>query len=140
MAITPDGAQLAQLVEDSQRLTGEVVMLNLLKYKERSGDGAGSGQDAYGRYADQVVQMVEAQGGTVVWMGTPDQVLIGDPEADAWDAVALVRYPSRTAFMEMASSAPYQEAHHHREAGLERTVLLPMTPGADWAAPSAPPA
>jgi uncharacterized protein (DUF1330 family) len=134
MAITPSDAQVVQLIEDSQRLTGEVVMLNLLKYRARSGDGDGSGQDAYGRYADQVVAMVEAQGGTVAWMGTPDQVLIGDPDADAWDAVALVRYPSREAFLAMANSGPYQEAHRHREAGLERTVLLPMTPGADWAA------
>jgi uncharacterized protein (DUF1330 family) len=134
MAITPSREQLTRLLEDSQRLTGEVVMLNLLRYRARSGDGEGSGEDAYGRYAEQVLRMVEQRGGTVLWMGTPDQVVIGDVDADDWDAVALVRYPDRTAFLEMASSEAYQEAHHHREAGLERTVLLAMTPGADWAA------
>ena len=33
-------------------------------------------------------------------------------------------YPSKKDFIEMTSSASYQEAHKHREAVLERTVLL----------------
>jgi uncharacterized protein (DUF1330 family) len=134
MAIRPHHTQIEQLVADSQRLTGEVVMLNLLKYKASSSDGQGSGADAYQRYADQAVKMVERQGGTIVWMGKPEQVLIGDGEADAWDAVALVRYPSRQAFMEMTAKPEYEQAHTHREAGLERTVLLPMTPAPGFAA------
>ena len=134
MAITPDDAQVTQLIEDSQRLTGEVVMLNLLKYRRTSGDGSGSGEDSYLKYADQALKMVERQGGTMIWMGRPDQVLIGDAEGDDWDAVALVRYPSRTKFMEMVEQPEYKEAHGDRKAGLERTVLLPMTPGPGFGA------
>ena len=133
MAITPNQEQFLQLATDAQANTGEVVMLNLLKYKARAegADGAegASGEEAYARYAEQAVRMVEAQGGSVLWLGRPDQVLIGDPEADAWDAVALVRYPSRSHFLDMVSQPKYQEAHEHREGGLERTVLLAMTPG-----------
>jgi uncharacterized protein (DUF1330 family) len=134
MAIRPHRVQIEQLVADGERLAGEVVMLNLLKYKASSSDGQGSGAEAYQRYADQAVKMVERQGGTIVWMGRPEQVLIGDDEADAWDAVALVRYPSRQAFMEMTAKPEYEVAHEHREAGLERTVLLPMTPAPGFAA------
>ena len=79
MPITPNADQFAELVADSDTNTGEVVMLNLLKYKARATDGeGGSGEASYGRYAAQAIQMVEAQGGRVLWIGRPDQVLIGD--------------------------------------------------------------
>ena len=132
MAVTPTDEQIRQLVADSATMTGEVVMLNLLKFRATSAAGD-SGEESYQRYGDQVVGMVEAQGGHVVWMGRPDQVLIGDPDRDRWDAVALVSYPSRSRFIEMVTSPEYQEAHEHREGGLERSVLLPMTPGEAFA-------
>jgi uncharacterized protein (DUF1330 family) len=99
---------------------GPVVMLNLLKFKS----GGGSGE--YGKYGDSAVQMVEARGGKVLWMGKVDQTLIG-PEADQCDAVALVQYPSRKAFIEMTSTKEYDAAHEHREGGLERTRLFACT-------------
>jgi uncharacterized protein (DUF1330 family) len=76
------------------------------------------------------VQMVEARGGKVLWLGGVDQTLIGDLDADAWDAVALVQYPSRKAFIDMTTSKEYDAAHEHRESGLERTLLLACTPRA----------
>jgi uncharacterized protein (DUF1330 family) len=106
-----------------------VVMLNLLKFKERADSGGGSGAAAYGRYSDDVVSMVEARGGKVLWYGKADQILIGDP-TETWDAVALVQYPSRKAFIEMTSSADYEKAHEHRESALERTVIIACTPRA----------
>ena len=130
MAITPNQEQFLQLAADAESNAGEVVMLNLLKYKASAGDGGGgTGEEAYSRYAQQAIRMVQEQGGSVLWLGRPDQVLIGDPDADAWDAVALVRYPSRKHFLDMVTQPTYQEAHTHREGGLERTVLLAMTPG-----------
>jgi uncharacterized protein (DUF1330 family) len=129
MPITPNADQFAELVAGSDTKTGEVVMLNLLKYKASATDGeGGSGEASYGRYAAQAIRMVEAQGGRVLWMGRPDQVLIGDTTADSWDAVALVSYPSRKHFLDMVSKPEYQDAHVHRDGGLERTVLLAMTP------------
>jgi uncharacterized protein (DUF1330 family) len=38
-----------------------------------------------------------------------------------------VKYPSRAAFVEMVSQPAYQEAHEHREAGLERTIVVATT-------------
>lgn len=53
-------------------------------------------------------------------------LLIGDP-TQSWDAVALVRYPSRQAFVDMVTAPEYQEVHIARERGLERTVLVACT-------------
>ena len=129
MAITPNEDQFVQLAADSSTKPGEVVMLNLLKFSEQADDGGGgSGEDAYGRYREQALKMIEEQGGRVLWAGHQDQVLIGDEEADSWDAVALVSYPSRQAWLDMVAQEKYQEAHQHREGGLDRTVLLAMTP------------
>ena len=135
MAISPTESQIDQLVADAGTSTGEVVMLNLLKFAATAGDGGGgSGEDSYARYGAKVIAMVEERGGRMLWMGKPDQVVVGDEDADAWDAVALVMYPNRSAFIDMVSQPSYTDAHEHREGGLERTVLLAMTPGPGFAA------
>jgi uncharacterized protein (DUF1330 family) len=127
-AIRPNKAQFLELMEAPDE--GPVTMLNLLKFKpaaDGGGDGDGeSGASEYAKYGDAAVQMVEARGGKVLWMGRADQILIGDVEED-WDSVALVQYPSRKAFIEMVSTPEYEQAHEHRESGLERTVLIACT-------------
>ena len=126
----PTDIQLTKLIEDAQSKTGEVVMLNLLKFSSEAGDGGGgSGRDSYNRYGSKAVEKVQEAGGRVVWAGSPDQVLIGDDDANDWDAVFLVAYPSREAFIAMTSDPEYQKGHASREGGLERMALVPMTPG-----------
>jgi uncharacterized protein (DUF1330 family) len=124
-SIVPNPEQIQGLVDDPDH--GPVVMLNLLKFKAKAEGEEGTGADAYQRYGDAVIKMVEARGGRVLWAGRATHVLIGD-EADRWDAVALVQYPSPQAFLEMGMSAEYQKIHGHREAGLERTVLIACRP------------
>lgn len=119
--ILPRADQIQALVGDSDQ--GPVVMLNLLKFKDRAVGEEGTGADAYRRYGDAVIKMVEARGGKVLWSGRATHVMIGS-EADKWDAIALVEYPSPAAFLEMGMSAEYQQIHGHREAGLESTVLI----------------
>jgi uncharacterized protein (DUF1330 family) len=118
--IRPNKEQFIELMNASDG--GPVVMLNLLKFKPREG------ASEYAKYGDSVVKMVEARGGKVLWMGKVDQTLIGDLDANDWDSIALVQYPSRKAFIEMTTSKDYDAAHEHRESGLERTVLLACTP------------
>jgi uncharacterized protein (DUF1330 family) len=140
MAITPTREQFTEFAHGDRE--GEVVMLNLLHFARPEGAGAEgdavaptgavpTGAAAYRDYSDQVVQMVEARGGRVIWTGRPEHVLIGDPGADAWDLVALVSYPSRSAFIDMVTSPSYESAHTHRERGLDRTVLLACEPMLD---------
>ena len=120
-AISPNRDQFKALAEAAARDDGKVVMLNLLKYKR----GGGSGE--YRQYGDAVTSMVERTGGHLLYLGRCDQVLIGD-DTNEWDAIALVEYPNRQAFIDMVSQPDYQKAHEHREAGLERTVLLATSP------------
>jgi len=125
VSITPNPDQFRELSEATD--DGPVVMLNLLKFKVRAEDEEGSGRAAYGRYGDTALQMIEERGGRVLWAGKGEQVLIGDPDED-WDQIVLVEYPSRAAFLDMVSRPRYQEAHRHRESGLERTVLVVTKP------------
>lgn len=134
MAITPNAEQFTAYAESD--LEGEVVMLNLLKYKRSASEGGGSGEDAYRRYSEEAIEMVKAQGGHVVWMGSPRHVFIGDVDENDWDAVALVSYPSRQHFLEMIGSSKYKDSHKHRESGLERTVLIACAPRVPAGAPA----
>ncbi|MCC5950926.1 MAG: DUF1330 domain-containing protein [Acidimicrobiia bacterium] len=130
MATNPTHEQLEQLIADSERLTGEVVMLNLLKFKARAeSDGGGTGEESYRRYGEMAVRKVAERGGRVVFMGRPDSILIGSDVEGDWDAVALVAYPNRKAFLDMVSDPEYQKGHGDREGGLERMALIAMTPG-----------
>lgn len=145
MAITPTREQFTEFAHGTRE--GEVVMINLLHFA-RPEDGTPAptdtdttnakettGSGAYREYSDQVVKMVESRGGKVIWTGRPENVLIGDSDADDWDLVALVSYPSRAAFIDMVTSPKYEEAHTHRERGLDRTVLLACEPVLNALAP-----
>jgi uncharacterized protein (DUF1330 family) len=123
--IRPNKEQFLELMNAPDE--GPVVMLNLLKFKTEAGDGTNSGASEYGKYGDAAVEMVEDRGGKVLWMGRADQVLIGDASV-GWDAVALVQYPSRKAFIDMVTTPEYEQAHEHRDSGLERTVVIACTP------------
>ena len=129
-AIRPNPQQFQQLAQAPDN--GPVVMLNLLKFKQRSDNGE-SGAREYRRYGDDAVRMIEERGGRVLWQGRAEQILIGDPAAD-WDTVVLVEYPSRKAFLEMVANPDYLKSHEHRESGLERTIVVACTPTASRAA------
>jgi uncharacterized protein (DUF1330 family) len=126
MTIRPNKEQFADYLSSDNG--GEVVMLNLLKFKARADGEEGSGRDAYNRYGDAVMKMVESRGGTLLWQGRADHVFIGDVGANNWDAVALVSYPSRESFIEMVSTPEYEDAHEHRAAGLDDTVVIACAP------------
>lgn len=121
--VSPAVEAIQELLANHQ---GPLVMLNLLKFKERSDDGKSTGAAAYGRYSQAVTKLLDKRGARIMWIGHPTAVLAGND--DNWDAVALVEYPDKQAFMDMVSSPEYQAVHIHREAGLERTVLIACTP------------
>lgn len=135
MPITPNGEQFANYAKSE--LTGEVVMLNLLRFKERADHDAGSGAEAYQRYGDAVLKMIEAQGGKLLWLGRSHHVFIGDVGENQWDWVALVSYPSRQAFLEMVSTPRYREIHVDREDGLAETVVIACAPAPAFASAGA---
>jgi uncharacterized protein (DUF1330 family) len=68
--------------------------------------------------------LIKARGGTVLWAGNGEAVAFGDPSADRWDYIVLVRYPSRAAFVDMVGSPDYAQANPERERAVQRHVIV----------------
>jgi len=98
---------------------GPVVMQNLLKFK------AAGGAELYGRYMEAVVPHLRKVGGRVLYLGQPDELLIG---SETWDSLILVEYPTRGAFVAMVTSPEYQAIQRLRDESLERSVLYATNP------------
>jgi uncharacterized protein (DUF1330 family) len=120
MYIEPTRQQIEDLASSSH--TGPVVMINLLRFRP---DG---GAASYARYGEGVMPCLARAGAQIVWQGHPDSVVIGD-EADLWDAVVLVEYPSRQAFLQMVTSAEYQAIAGLRSEALADSRLIATSAG-----------
>src|SRR6201992_4212058 len=102
-----------------------VVMVNLMRFRERSLDGDGSGWDAYLRYSALTVPMIKARGGTLLWTGDAKAGALGPHGGNRWEYLALVYYPSVAAFMEMMTSADYENlCDPHRRNGCAAHTII----------------
>ncbi|MFO0691240.1 MAG: DUF1330 domain-containing protein [Myxococcota bacterium] len=126
IALYPTKPQVEALLASPEK--GPVVMLNLLRFKPRASepDVGLSGAEAYQRYAVRMRALVEGHGGRFLWIGRIDSQVIGEG-AEGYQVAALVEYPSRRVFVELATSAEMQEIGVHRAAGLEGQWLLATT-------------
>lgn len=95
-------------------------MLNLLRFAE-------GGRASYERYAEAIVPFLEEVGATLLYLGDCSTALVA-PESHDWDAVLLVRYPSRRAFSEMVANPQYQRITHLRTEALSHAVLQATVP------------
>lgn len=117
-----------------------VWMVNLMRYRDVATYPAGSDEPpASGREADErylPVEQLAAVGAEIVFDGdVEDQLLGADPP---WDRVGIVRYPSGRAFVEMMGRPDFQARHVHKEAGMDRTIVLGCRPAVgDLAVPTA---
>ena len=105
-----------------------VVMVNLLKFKERAAyvDGRETdltGREAYTLYAQEMRKLVEAAGGRFIWGGQVESLLLGEVD-ELWDMVGLVEYPTPKTLIQIASSPEFREIEKHREAGLAGQLNL----------------
>ncbi|MBX2871689.1 MAG: DUF1330 domain-containing protein [Saprospiraceae bacterium] len=100
-----------------------VVMLNILKFKEKTDDGVETGEAAYNRYGRNVAPLLAKVGGKAIWAGNVQRTLIGDLTTEP-DRVLIVFYPSKEAFIEMATSEAYAKISHDRERALEYGGLI----------------
>ncbi len=104
---------------------GPVVMVNLMRFRDRSLDGDGSGWDAYLRYSALTVPMIKARGGTLLWTGDAKAVALGGQDGNQWDYLALVYYPSVAAFIDMMTSKDYENScDQHRRNGCAEHVII----------------
>ena len=110
-----------------------IVMVNLLKFKQKAvyADGRETdlaGKDAYRLYARKMRKLVEAAGGRFLFGGSVDSLLLGEVE-ELCDMVGLVEYPSPRALVTIASSPEFHEIEAHREAGLAGQLNIAVHPG-----------
>jgi uncharacterized protein (DUF1330 family) len=104
---------------------GPIVMVNLMRFHDRSLDGDGSGWDAYLRYSALTVPMIKARGGTLLWTGDAQTVALGRQDGNAWDYLALVYYPSVADFVAMMTSDEYEtQCDPHRRNGCAEHVIV----------------
>jgi hypothetical protein len=121
------GMRLATTAPDDD---GPIWMVNLMHYREKADYADGRAADITGREADDLyapLGPLKAIGAEVVFVADVDtQFLNSDPK---WDRVAIVKYPTRRSFIEMQTRKDFQELHHHKEAGMSKTIVagcLPM--------------
>src|SRR3954470_12555498 len=120
MAVDPVGADLKQLLGEDPG--GPVVMLNLLRFKP---DG---GRESYAKYGEALAETyLSRYGGEVLYAGDGSTALVAE-DGQSWDAVLLVRYPSREAFTQMVADPDYQKVTHFRTEALEEAVLQATVP------------
>src|SRR4051794_4871447 len=116
-SVDPTGNDLKRFLAEDD---GEpVTMLNLLRFTP---DG---GRDAYDAYATAIGPHLKKVGGRVIYFGTTSTPLVAPPTDTPWDAVLLVRYPSRQAFSGMVADPEYQQITHLRTQALDAAVLQP---------------
>ncbi|MEM7469540.1 MAG: DUF1330 domain-containing protein, partial [Pseudomonadota bacterium] len=106
-------------------------MLNLLRFKgiadypNHPNEATCSGAEAYQRYSERAVPLIEKFDARVVFSGPALASVIG-PTDEHWDKVLLVEYPSIKTFIDMASSAEYAQFAYHRTAAVEDSRLIPI--------------
>ena len=119
MAVDPRGADLKRYLQEDPG--GPVVMLNLLRYAE-------GGRELYAQYARALSDtFLPRYGGEVLYAGDGSTPLVAD-SGQEWDAVLLVRYPSRAAFSRMVADPEYQEVTGLRTRALTEAVLQATVP------------
>lgn len=118
-SIYPTESQIQGFLEPGPE---PIYMVNLLRFRDRAQyrDGRPSeltGEQAYAIYAEGVSRLVEAFGGSVVFQGDVQRLMLGEVE-DLWDKVAIAMYPSRQAMLSMMQAPEMAALAEHREAGL----------------------
>ena len=117
-----------------RNIAGEIVMLNLLRFREVADYSANpglmpgnpiSGAEAFQKYIDHTLPFLEASGGDLVFLGKGGNFLIG-PQEERWDLVMLVRQKSLSDFMAFSSNQEYLAGIGHRSAALEDSRMLPL--------------
>jgi hypothetical protein len=118
-----------------RRMTGHVVMLNLLRFRETADYSATphlapaaaiTGAAAFQRYIAHTLPHLRETGGDVLFLGAGGPFFIG-PSSERWDVAMLVRQHSVESFMAFAVHDAYLAGMGHRTAAVEDSRLLPLS-------------
>ena len=123
--VTPSKEEFLKFIKEYPD-NAPITMINILKFKEKSGKGEETGKDAYLRYSKNMVALMEKANAKVVWMGYVHQTLIGDYESQP-DMLIIVNYPNKKSFIEMSTTPAYEEISKDRKIALEYGGLMVST-------------
>ncbi len=107
-----------------------IHMLNLVEFNDTAQYDDGTlitGREAYQAYARRSSPIFAKYGGTIIWSGNFDLMLIG-PQDKTWDACFIAQYPNAEAFISMIRDADYQKAVKHRQVAVKDSRLIRLTP------------
>jgi uncharacterized protein (DUF1330 family) len=119
MSIEPTAEQLRRLVDSNEK--GPFVLAQLLKF-------ADGGRDTYIAYSREAQPILRGLGAQIVYAGECIEPLAASPE-QTWDAIVLIRYPSRAAYVEMLQDDAFVRAAELRRKSLRDAAFFVMD---DW--------
>lgn len=117
-----------------RNISGEIVMLNMLRLKETADYIANpelapetpiSGREALQKYIDHTMPFLKGSGGELLLLGDGGKFFIG-PDDEQWDVVMLVKQSSMESFFAFASNSEYLAGIGHRTAAVLDSRLLPI--------------
>ena len=123
--IHPTPEQIKALVKNYPK-DQRVVMINILRYKDKTGNGEETGETAYARYGQNVLPFMKKVGARLLWRGDVTHTVIGSTN-ESPHVVLLVEYPSVQNFIDMTSNPDYIKAAADRTLGLEYGGLMAST-------------
>ena len=123
--IHPTKEQLQAIIKEYPK--GQpVVMINILRYKDKTENGEETGEAAYARYGQNVLPFMKKVGARLLWRGDVKHTVIGAASGQP-HVMLLVEYPSIQKFIEMTSDPAYIKAAKDRTLGLEYGGLMAST-------------
>ena len=112
-----------------------INMLNLLRFNDiakypadhPSASHNWTGARAYQEYGKTSGPIFQRVGGSIVWRGKMESMVIG-PQENQWDMSFIACYPNSAAFMEMVTDPEYQKAVINRQAAILTSRLIRFQP------------
>src|SRR6202022_1527790 len=94
------------------------VLVQLLRFTE-------GGRDKYLQYSATVQPILRALGAQVLYAGECVEPLVAG-EGQAWDAIVVVRYPSRSAYLQMLGDPGFRATRDRGRAPRAKAVFCAL--------------
>jgi hypothetical protein len=119
----------ARLASTAPADDGPIWMVNLMSYREVAEYADGRTTTLSGREADDLYAPLDhlaGVGAEPVFVADVDQQLLG--HEPPWHRVGVVRYPTRSAFVQMSQRPGFAERHEHKDAGMAQSIVAGCEP------------
>ncbi len=116
-------AQMARMLNPAE--DGPFYMINLIQFREKAVYPDGRETDLTGQEANNLyrpIDILEEIGAEVVFTAQVEKMRLGD--GTQWDQVAIARYPSRRAFLQMTQRPDFRARSIHKDAGVGKSIAM----------------